>query len=93
MTHDELVSIASQLVARVHDDDPQANGRWLAAVTDAEDRWALLFVLAAMVPDEVATVDLLEWTMPLPLRTGLSTEGPSYGDVVAERFQVPRRAA
>jgi len=68
---DRLESIAQQLVARVRDDDPEANLRWLRAelgtdpnspVTDTE---RLLFVLAAAVPDDKRWWDLIAWCEPL----------------------------
>jgi len=58
---DRLASIGAQLVARIRDDDPDLNGKWLASVTSEEDRWALLFVLAAMVPTDQTVAELLEW--------------------------------
>lgn len=63
MTH-RLESIAAQLAARVRDDDPDANRRWLLAITDEHDRWALLFILAAAVPVEKPWTELLRWTEP-----------------------------
>jgi hypothetical protein len=59
---DRLARIAQDLVVRVRDDDPQANARWLASVTSGEERWALLFVLAAAVPDDMTWTELTEWT-------------------------------
>lgn len=70
---DGLVSIAAQLVARVHDDDPDANGRWLAAVTDDADRWVLLFILAAMVPEHRTVAQLVAWCEEPP--GGFDTAG------------------
>ena len=58
---DRLAEIAAQLAGRVRDDDPDANARWLTAVTDEADRWALLFVLAAMVPDDRSVTELTGW--------------------------------
>ncbi len=57
-----LESIAQQLIARVRDDEPDANARWLAAVTTPSERDALLYVLAAAVPAERRWWDLTEWT-------------------------------
>ena len=60
-TVDRLASIAQQLAGRVRDDDPVANARWLAAVTTAEEREALLYVLAAAVPDDRTWDELTGW--------------------------------
>ena len=60
-TVDRLASIAQQLAGRVRDDDPVANARWLAAVTTAEEREALLFVLAAAVPVNQSWARLTAW--------------------------------
>ena len=59
---DRLAEIAQELVVRVRDEDPQSNGRWLEATTTDEDRWALLFVLAAAVPDDRPWKHLTLWT-------------------------------
>lgn len=59
-----LEQIAQQLIARVREDDPQANQRWLHAVTTPDDREALLYVLAAAVPDDRTWRDLTAWTDP-----------------------------
>lgn len=56
-----LESIAQQLIARVRDDDPASNQRWLHAVTTTEQREALLYVLAAAVPDTERWSDLTAW--------------------------------
>src|SRR5689334_24695953 len=40
---------------------PEANARWLAAVTTAEERDALLFVLAAAVPVDRPWSRLTAW--------------------------------
>lgn len=58
---DRLASIAQQLAGRVRDDDPVANQRWLHAVTSADDREALLYVLAAAVPIDRAWSHLTAW--------------------------------
>lgn len=57
-----LESIAQQLVARVRDDDPEANQRWLHNVTTPADREALLYVLAAAVPETPTWQALTAWT-------------------------------
>lgn len=71
---DRLEQIAAQLVAKVRDDDPERNGAWLRAVTSDEDRWALLFVLAAAVPDDRPWRHLVAWALL-----------PDPEDVVSER--------
>lgn len=62
MDEDTLAQIAQQLIARVRTDDPEANARWLTNVTSEEERWALLFVLAAAVPDDRTWSQLTAWT-------------------------------
>lgn len=59
---DRLASIAQQLVARVRDDDPEANARWLNSVATAADKDALNYVLAAAVPDDRTWSELVAWT-------------------------------
>lgn len=60
---DRLAEIAAQFAARVREDDPDANLRWLhAQLPDRVDREALLFVLAAAVPVEVPWLILTAWT-------------------------------
>lgn len=56
-----LEQIAQQLVARVREDDPQANQRWLHTNTTPDDREALLYVLAAAVPDDRSWRQLTAW--------------------------------
>lgn len=58
---DHLATIAQELVVRVRDDDPEANARWLATLTDRERR-DLLIVLAAAVPDDRPWLHLTAWT-------------------------------
>lgn len=67
---DHLAEVAQELVVRVRDDDPEANNRWLATLTDRERR-DLLIVLAAAVPDDRPWLHLTAWTV-LPARP----EGP-----------------
>lgn len=61
MDADRLARIAQDLAVRVRDDDPAANGRWLELATTGEERWALLFVLAAAVPTDRPWPALVEW--------------------------------
>lgn len=60
---DRLERLAQDLIVRVRDDDPEANAQWLASVSE-EDRWALLFVLAAAVPDDRSWPELVAWADP-----------------------------
>ena len=63
MSPDQLAEIAAQLAARVREDDPEANARWLANVlSDPADWFRLAFVLAAAVPVEVPWTALTGWT-------------------------------
>lgn len=57
-----LVSVAQQLAARVRDDDPVANQRWLhAMLPDPAEREALCYILAAAVPDDRSWTELTGW--------------------------------
>lgn len=59
---DRLQEIAQQLAARVRDDDPTANQRWLHNVTTPQEREALLYVLAMAVPIDRPWSELVAWT-------------------------------
>lgn len=60
---DRLAAVAVELVQRVRDDDPTANGRWLANVLPSSgDVFSLCFVLAAAVPDDRSWRALTAWT-------------------------------
>jgi hypothetical protein len=61
VNEDYLVTLAQELICRVRDDDPESNGRWLMATTTEADRFGLLFVLAAAVPDDRRWSDLVSW--------------------------------
>ncbi len=63
MDHAERLSrIAIELVMRVRDEDPETNGSWLRqAVASEQDRFDLLFVLAAAIPDDRSWTDLTAW--------------------------------
>jgi hypothetical protein len=66
---DRLAAIAAELAVRVRDDDPEANGRWLAAaLPDPADWFRLAFVLAAAVPDDRSWRELTAWTAIQPAR-------------------------
>ena len=67
---DTLAEVACELVTRVRDDDPEDNGRWLAAtLPNPDDRWALLFILAAAIPDDRPWSELIGWRQPQPPAT------------------------
>lgn len=86
---DELVALATQLVCRVRDVDPQRNHLWLSSLTN-EQRYEMLFVLAAMVDPNAPVKVTLGWTFPL---------ADAANDVARERFghvmppDLPRRRA
>jgi len=62
MSPDRLAEVAAQLSARVREDDPEANGRWLASVLpDSADWFRLAFVLAAAVPVDRTWTELTAW--------------------------------
>jgi hypothetical protein len=64
ITTEDLARIAVQLAVRVRDDDPEANGRWLAAqLPDPADWFRLAFVLAAAVPDDRSWRQLTAWAI------------------------------
>ena len=63
MDVDRLAAIAQQFVARVREDDPAANQRWLYAMTTPAEREALLYVIAAAVPTDRKWSDLTLWTL------------------------------
>ncbi|GGK31915.1 hypothetical protein GCM10010124_25870 [Pilimelia terevasa] len=79
---DRLARIAAQLVARVREDGPAENAIWLEhAVPSAEDRYALLFVLAAAVPTDRPWRELTAWA---------TRDAAALADEVAvERFSPP----
>lgn len=66
---DRLVQLASELVMRVREVDPERNRTWLLSLT-GEERFALLFVLAAMVDPDVPLPVLLGWTNTLAVPGG-----------------------
>lgn len=65
--HDELVTHALDLVERVREIDPERNRTWLLSLP-IQDRFDLLFVLAAMVDPTATPNVLLGWTFPLEPR-------------------------
>jgi hypothetical protein len=61
---EDLARIAVELASRVRDVDPEANGRWLAAVLPEPSDWfRLAFVLAAAIPDDRSWRQLTSWTL------------------------------
>ncbi|GIE46187.1 hypothetical protein [Actinoplanes lobatus] len=73
-TPDYLAAVALELSHRVREDDPEANGRWLAKrLPEPGDWFRLAFVLAAALPQDRPwreltgwAADLTEWTGPRP---------------------------
>ena len=61
---EDLARIAVELASRVRDVDPEANGRWLAAVLPEPSDWfRLACVLAAAIPDDRSWRQLTSWTL------------------------------
>jgi len=57
-----LTSVAQELIVRVRDDDPAANGQWLSGVLpDPGDWFRLAFLLATAVPDDRSWTELTSW--------------------------------
>lgn len=86
MDEDRLAEIAAQLAGRVRDDDPEANGRWLAAmVPDPRDWWRLCFILAAAVRDDVPFTTQTAWALLQPCGTASALRRhQSRGEPVCE---------
>lgn len=63
---ERLEAIAQELVCRIRDDDPEANDRWLRSVTTEQERHALLYLLAAAVPDDRSWRSLTAWVNRKP---------------------------
>lgn len=59
----ELIGAACELIARVHDVDPERNGIWLESIRG--DWRDLLIVLAAMVDPSTPLPVALAWTWEL----------------------------
>jgi hypothetical protein len=66
VTH--LAQTATQLAARIRDENPDDNATWLAQqLPDPGDWFRLSFVLAAAIPDDRTWTQLTAWTSrPLP---------------------------
>lgn len=58
------VQVAAQMAARVREETPEDNLAWLHAVTTAEEREALPWILAAAVPVDEPMRLLLAWCRP-----------------------------
>lgn len=83
---ERLEQIAQQLVARMRDDDPEANGHWLAAeLPDPQDVFRLCFVLAAAVPDDRSWRQLVAWVRLAPQLPIVPDEPAAGIDEVAVR--------
>lgn len=79
-TADELAAVAVQLAVRVRDDEPAANGAWLAEqLPDPADWFRIAFVLAAAVPDDRSWTSLTAWAF---LRHGVEPEPYDEGEVL-----------
>lgn len=62
-TPDYLASVALELSYRVREDDPEANGQWLAKrLPDPADWFRLVFVAAAAIPQDRTWQELIGWT-------------------------------
>lgn len=85
--------VASQLVARVRDDEPEANGRWLASqLPDPADWFRLAFALAAAVPVDRSWKQLTRWTHASPARGGVRRVGAGLPAAKSKRVRVSRRS-
>ena len=80
-TADHLASIAVELSYRVREEDPEANGAWLAQqLPDPADWFRLAFVAAAAIPQDRTWGELTGWAAgfgeePITLRR-LETDRP-----------------
>lgn len=62
---DRLAALAIELVSRVRDYSPEANGRWLASMVGPDDWVGFAIVLACAVPLDVPWRHLTRWvTLP-----------------------------
>lgn len=68
MTDDEaepLAAIALALVSRIREYGPEDNARWLKHQLPASAGWfQLVFLLAALVPDNLTAGQLTAWIQP-----------------------------
>lgn len=94
-----LESLAQQLVARVREDDPEANLRWLRAelgadpVAPVSDTERLLFMLAGAVPDTERWSDLTAWCTGGLSPSEQARRAYQRTWIAARRAQLARRAA
>ncbi len=89
----ELESIAQQLAARVREDDPEANGRWLASqLPDPADWWRLLFIQAAATPVDRPWSEVTAWAQPPAPRRERELR-PHGTDAALRRHQYRREPA
>jgi hypothetical protein len=73
-----LAAVATELMCRVRDDDPEANVRWLRSQVQPEQYEALILILAAAIPTDRTWAQLTSWTWlrglsSAPVDTELST--------------------
>lgn len=80
---DRLLERGLELVTRVRDDDPQATGRWLDAMP-ADDVRDMAILVAALVPEDRPTSELLAWWNP---------HRQAVADLTDERYRPSRRSA
>jgi hypothetical protein len=81
-----LESVAAQLVARIHDYDPDANARWLSAqLPDPADWFRLSFVLGAAVPTDRTWSQLTDWTWAVD---GVVDNSATVAALMAERYGI-----
>ena len=80
-TADHLAAVAVELSYRVREDDPEANGAWLARqLPDPADWFRLAFVAAAAIPQDRSWRDLVGWTeQPLERRHDRTDRGERTG--------------
>lgn len=77
---DVLVALAAELVCRVRDVGPGHNGLWLRSLTD-DQRYGMLFALAAMVDPDVPLNVALGWTYLLEPPAAEVAAAPDWSDV------------
>jgi hypothetical protein len=75
---DRLAELALELIGRVRDDAPDDNARWLLNATTEEERWGLLFALAAAVPQDRTWRQLTAWLRLAPCGTPAAAKRHRY---------------
>lgn len=92
---ERLAEVACQMATRVRDEPPEDNRRWLhAALPDPADREALLYVLAAAVPDDRPWTHLTAWAaqrMPSTAGPRLVEADPETGPGTRPRKESTRQ--